>query len=125
MTLKLKSSSEGDFIVKRFVSSRRIRRRKRCAKRSSYAQDITKLRRAYAEHALERAGTGMERAGKCTNVPGTRPASAKRGRNALERSGTRPGAIFAYKRPFRPDLFSDEDFDFFDQISTCTPTKHP
>ena len=33
MTLKLKSSSEGDFSVKRSVSSRRIRRRKRRAKR--------------------------------------------------------------------------------------------
>ena len=63
MTLKFKSSSEGDFIVIRFVTSRRIRRRKRCAKRSSYAQDIARLCRAYAEHTLERAWNAQERAG--------------------------------------------------------------
>ena len=73
MTLKLKSSFEGDFIVKRFVSSRRIRRQKRRAKRSSYAQDIAKTDECVrVTHASRR----WARASRSPHTPATRPPQA-------------------------------------------------
>ena len=68
--IKLKSSFEGDFSVIRSVSSIRVCRRKRRAKRSSYAQDIAKLRKAYTErkpaHASEtHPGTCQQQSSSC------------------------------------------------------------
>ena len=67
--LNFKSVSEGDFSAIRTVTSRWIRRRKRCAKRNSYALDIAKT-----EESVRKARAGARQ--RMPATPQHMPAQA-------------------------------------------------